>query len=261
MALLRCDLASETLQMDTTVTVILPQDLAPPFSPEPQRGDPSPPVLYLLHGAGDDSTSWSRFSAIEQYVKPLGLAVVMPQVGRSFYVDQVHGQPYGTFLTQELPALLHSMLRLSDRREDTFVAGLSMGGYGAIRWALSEPHRFAAAGSFSAPLDIAGVRRQRDPRREPMLEAAFGETDLHGTQHDVFQLLRDLRPSAGAAPALFVGCGRADPLLPHSERFASAATDSGLAVTTSYPPGEHAWDYWDRAVRELLEWLPLRTRR
>ena len=114
--------------------------------------------------------------------------------------------------------------------------------------------------SFSGPLDIAGVRQQRDPHREPMLEAAFGEGDLHGGPHDLFQLIRDLRSSGDVPPALFVGCGSDDPLLPHSERFASAATDSGLAVTTSYPPGEHAWDYWDRAVRELLDWLPLRTR-
>jgi putative tributyrin esterase len=259
MALLRCDIASSTLQMDTTVTVILPHDQDPPVSPDQGRGDGLPQVLYLLHGAGDDSTSWSRFSAIEQYVQPLGLAVVMPQVGRSFYVDQVHGQRYGMFLTQELPALMQSMFRLSERREDTFVAGLSMGGYGALRWALSDPDRFAAAGSFSGPLDIARARAGREPHREPMLEAAFGEDDLTGTQHDLFRLLADLRASGRTPPDLFVGCGAEDPLLPHSHDFARAATESGLAVTTSYPPGEHAWAYWDSAVRELLAWLPLRT--
>jgi S-formylglutathione hydrolase FrmB len=193
-------------------------------------------------------------------VQPLGLAVVMPQVGRSFYVDQAHGQRYGAFLTQELPSLVHSMFRVSDQREDTFVAGLSMGGYGALRWALSDPDRFAAAGSFSGPLDIARARAGREPHREPMLAAAFGQDDLAGTRHDLFRLLADLQASGHTPPDLFVGCGTEDPLLPHSHDFARAATESGLAVTTSYPPGEHSWTYWDTAVRELLSWLPLRAR-
>ncbi len=126
---------------------------------------------------------------------------------------------------------------------------------------LSAPERFAAAGSFSGPLDIAGIRSQRDPHRESMLEAAFGTEDLHGSEHDLFQLLADLSASGSTAPDLFVGCGAQDGLLPHSVQFARAAKDSGLTVTTSYPPGEHSWPYWDRAVRELLDWLPLRTRR
>jgi putative tributyrin esterase len=260
MALLRCDITSWTLKMDTSLTVILPQDHVTQFSPEPAPPDPAPPVLYLLHGAGDDSTAWARFTAIERYVAPLGLAVVMPQVGRSFYVDQVHGQPFGTFLTEELPQIVHSMFRLSSRREDTFVAGLSMGGYGALRWALSRPDRFAAAGSFSAPLDIVRVRALREPHREPMLGAAFGEDDLAGSPHDLFRLLADVAGSATTPPALFVGCGTEDPLLPHSEQFASAATELGLPVTTSYSPGEHAWAYWDTALRELLAWLPLAER-
>ena len=145
MALLRCDFVSEVLKMDTSMTVILPQDLSTPFSPEPAPIRTAPPVLYLLHGLGDDATAWTRQTAIERYVGPLGVAIVMPQVGRSFYADQVHGQPYWTFLTEELPALVDSMFHVSTRREDTFVAGLSMGGFGAMRWASRAPERFAAA--------------------------------------------------------------------------------------------------------------------
>ena len=121
------------------------------------------PVLYLLHGLSDDDTIWSRRTSIERYVAPLGIAVVMPQVHQSFYSDEVHGLPFWTFLTEELPALVHGFFRTSTRREDTFVAGLSMGGYGAMKWALREPHRFAAAASLSGALALSHPSDRADP--------------------------------------------------------------------------------------------------
>src|SRR6476620_7902799 len=137
MALVRCDFFSEVLEVGTSVTVLLPQ------ASEQQIGvvstastnDGDFPVLYLLHGLSDDSTAWLRYSSIERYTAPLGLAVVMPQVQRSFYADEVHGERFFTFLSDELPRVVASFFRVSRRREDTFVAGLSMGGYGALKWA------------------------------------------------------------------------------------------------------------------------------
>ena len=123
-------------------------------------------MLYLLHGLSDDDTIWLRRTSIERYVAPLGLAVVMPQVHRSFYTDEAHGNRYWTFLSEELPELVHHFFRLSRRREDTFVAGLSMGGYGALKWALREPERFAAAASMSAAADVAGMQAHGDWRPE-----------------------------------------------------------------------------------------------
>src|SRR5690606_35149889 len=113
------------------------------------------PVLYLLHGLSDDDTIWLRRTSIERYVAGLGLAVVMPNVHRSFYADMAYGGQYWTFLTEELPRVAGDFFPLSDAREDNYVAGLSMGGYGAFKWALSYPERFAAAGSLSGVLDLA----------------------------------------------------------------------------------------------------------
>jgi len=104
MALVRCDFESEVLEVATSMTVLMPQDEqsgAPAANPRPD-----PPVLYLLHGLSDDSTSWLRHTSLERYLWERPLVVVMPQVGRSFYADEVHGHRYWTFLTEELPAIV-----------------------------------------------------------------------------------------------------------------------------------------------------------
>src|SRR3954454_13731935 len=128
MALLRCDFFSDVLGLSTSMTAILPQSTSAQIGMSGSVGGGLPPVLYLLHGLSDDDTTWLRRTSVERYVAPLGLAVVMPQVHRSFYTDQAHGGRYWTFLSEELPAVVNSFFTVSDRREDTFVAGLSMGG-------------------------------------------------------------------------------------------------------------------------------------
>src|SRR5215204_1145839 len=155
MALMRCDFFSDALGLSTSMTVILPQRTQAQIGMASIGGDSPPPVLYLLHGLSDDDTTWSRRTSIERYVAPLGLAVVMPQVHRSFYLDEAIGNRYWTFLSEELPSVVGSFFRVSQRREDTFVAGLSMGGYGAVKWALRQPERFAAAASLSGALDAS----------------------------------------------------------------------------------------------------------
>src|SRR3712207_5132006 len=125
---LRVDFFSDSLALSTSMTVLLPQRTTTQIGMTGATGDGPPPVLYLLHGLSDDDTIWLRRTSVERYVTELGLAVVMPQVHRSFYADEVHGGRYWTFLSDELPALVSSWFRVSERREDTFVAGLSMGG-------------------------------------------------------------------------------------------------------------------------------------
>src|SRR4051794_29867386 len=123
MALLRCDVFSEALSLSTSMTVILPQPTTTQIGMTGGGGQEPPPVLYLLHGLSDDDTIWLRRTSIERYVAPLGLAVVMPQVHRSFYADEAYGLRYWTFVSQELPELVGRFFRVSQAREDTFVAG------------------------------------------------------------------------------------------------------------------------------------------
>jgi len=150
MALVHCDFFSEALGLSTSMCVILPQATGGgQIGMASAAAAKQHPALWLLHGLSDDHTIWQRRTSIERYVAPLGLAVVMPAGGRSFYADMAHGLRYWTFLSEELPALARSFFPLSEAREDNFVAGLSMGGYGAFKWALRCPQQFAAAASLS----------------------------------------------------------------------------------------------------------------
>ncbi|WP_029291789.1 alpha/beta hydrolase family protein, partial [Cellulomonas sp. HZM] len=157
MALVTCHFFSETLELSTAMTVLLPQATRAQIGLTGVAGDQPPPVLYLLHGLSDDETIWTRRTSIERYAAERGIAVVMPRAGRSFYTDELHGSRYWTFLSDELPHVVGQLFRVSAEPEDTFVAGLSMGGYGALRWALRRPERFAAAASLSGALDVAGA--------------------------------------------------------------------------------------------------------
>src|SRR3712207_5935441 len=133
MALIRCDFSTEALALGTSMIVLLSQTASTQIGLTGRAGDAPPPVLYLLHGLTDDDTAWTRYTSIERYAAAKGLAVVMPQVHRSFYADERYGLKFWTFLSEELPAVVSSLFRVSTRREDTFVAGLSMGGYGAFK--------------------------------------------------------------------------------------------------------------------------------
>ncbi len=249
MALIQCDFFSETLQLSTSMNVILPQPARARY-----------PVLYLLHGLSDDHTIWLRRTSIERYVDPLGLAVVMPAVHRSFYADMARGNRYWTFVSRELPALARGFFPISRRREDTFVAGLSMGGYGAFKLALSFPQRFAAAASLSGALDQAGpAPHDADPAMVAEMENIYGDLDkLAGSPNDVMHLARQVAKSAGPKPRLYQCCGTEDFLYQQNLRFRDQALALGLDLTYEEGPGEHEWGYWDRMIQRVLAWLPLK---
>ena len=185
MALLSWNFHSHTLGISASANVILPQAAV-------EKGEKLP-VLYLLHGLSDDHTNWQRRTSIERYADPLGLAVVMPAVNRSFYANMAHGPRYWDFISEELPQLARSFFPLSDKRADTFVAGLSMGGYGAFKVALSHPDRYAAAASLSGAVDMA--RRianldEIDPNWRAEMEDIFGPLEsISGSANDLFHLV------------------------------------------------------------------------
>jgi S-formylglutathione hydrolase FrmB len=252
MALLRCDFFSETLEVGTTMTVLLPQAGEEQVGVSGTPVEPPYPVLYLLHGLSDDSSAWLRYTSIERYAAAYGLAVVMPEVGRSFYADEAHGHRYWTFLSQELPDVVGAFFQVSDRREDTFVAGLSMGGYGAVKWALRHPERFAAAASLSGALDLDILAS--DEWRRPLFEQVF---DGHvGPRDDLFALLDGA--DVTGLPRLFVGCGTEDHLLPSNRRFLAALESAGVEAHVDLRPGEHEWPVWDAMIQDVLAWLPRR---
>jgi len=250
MAFLTCDFFSEVLEVGTSITVVLPQPTEDQIGVSAGTSSGPPPVLYLLHGLTDDHTAWHRYTSIGRYAEAAGLAVVMPAVHHSFYADEVHGHRYFTFVSEELPSVVASFFRVSTDPRDTFVAGLSMGGYGAFKLALTRPERYAAAASLSGALDLRYLVGRTD--RAALFRRAFDSKV--GVTDDLFALLS----AAPSIPPLYLGCGTDDPLLPYNQRFIEAATDVGADLTVDLRPGDHEWAVWDAMIRDVIAWLPMR---
>lgn len=259
MALVECKFYSEVLGLSTSMTVILPQKTTTQIGMSNVTRGKLHPTLYLLHGLSDDDSIWLRRTSIERYVAEMGIAVVMPQVHRSFYTDMEEGGKYWTFISEELPALARSFFPLSPKREDNFVAGLSMGGYGAIKLGLRKPKVFAAAASLSGALDMAHhFMNWEDPTAKTKeYEQIFGKEDIAGTHDDLLWLLQELDRSKGPKPALYQCCGTEDFLYADNQIFREACLETSLSLTYEEGPGSHEWGYWDTKIRDVLNWLPL----
>lgn len=256
MALIQCDFFSETLGLSTSMNVILPQSAPSQIGMDSKvsQTQVKHKTLYLLHGLSDDHSIWLRGTSIERYVASLGIAVVMPAVHRSYYANMAAGGNYWTFISEELPAIARSFFPLSDRREDNFVAGLSMGGYGAFKLALNKPEQYAAAASLSGGLDAA-IFATRMPEESKLI---FGTGNAaNELPNNLFLAAETLVQSGTAVPLLYQCCGTEDFLYEDNIRFREHANKLGLPLTYEEGPGEHEWGYWDKHIQRVLEWLPL----
>ena len=249
MALLETRFDSQTLDIFLGMNVILPE--------HPDAWNEPPAVLYLLHGLSDDHTIWSRRTSIERYAANYPLAIVMPDVHKSFYCDMAHGSNYWKFISEELPMLVERWFNVSRDPAKTFVAGLSMGGYGAIKLALECPGRFAAAASLSGALDIAAhIDDEFDESRTRTFEAIFGDLqNVPGSANDLIAQLRT--PQKTPATDFYVCCGTDDYLYQDSVAFRDAAIAAGLRLTYEESDGDHDWGYWDTHIQRILDWLPI----
>ncbi|MBN2643222.1 MAG: esterase family protein [Victivallales bacterium] len=257
MALINCDFFSESLGMQSSITVILPQQTGKDMigmagSVKKERY----PVLYLLHGLSDDHSIWLRRTSIERYVSALGLAVVMPNAHRSFYTDMQAGGKYFTYISSELPSICQAFFPISGEREDNFIAGLSMGGYGAFKIALSCPQRFCAAASLSGVLDIA----IKSPTWPELFDGIFGkDQELTGSKHDLFALADKLAAvPRESRPELFQSCGTEDFLYADNVKFCEHLRRIGYQHEYREKPGTHCWEFWDDTIQDVLKWLPLK---
>ena len=251
MAFLQVQFYAKTLRVAAMANVILPEN-EQGIGINAGEEETLPQVLYLLHGYSDDHSIWMRRTSVERYAAEKNLAIIMPAVNHSFYLNEAHGERYWDFVSEELPKTMHRFFRLSNKAEDTFVAGLSMGGYGAMKLALTYPERYEAAGCFSGMVDM--VEALKDERRGDMLKRLFDDPDsVSGSDADLFHLL-EKNADAPHKPRLLVACGTNDHLYEMHKRFVPALKANGWDVHGQEKPDiGHEWAYWDELVRQFIE--------
>ena len=248
MSLIEMRIFSESLNMSTGVNVILPLPRRSELPAEGLR------VLTLLHGMGDDYTMWLRKTNVERYALERGVAVVMPDGGLSCYHNMLRGGRYRDYVLDELPLLMRGLLPLSARREDNFIAGCSMGGFGALKLGMSRPEQYAAIGCFSA----AHMEYRPDhPRNRAMLMRVYGDA-LDACDA---QIERDiLAVNAGSrSMRVWHACGDRDVLRENALKtrdFFEALPQGAIDYSFETLPGKHDWALWDRMLAAFMQTLP-----
>lgn len=255
MALVHLDFHSDTLKMAVNADIILPQKSVSQIGMEGKRAE-NYRTLYLLHGLSDDHTIWQRRTSVERYAARYGVAVVMPSGGRSFYTDMCHGGAYYTYIAKELPAICRSFFAgMSASPADQYIAGLSMGGYGAWKIGMREG-TFAGIASFSGALDVyeLSFRRSLDDRR--WWEDIFGDIEsIPGSQEDVYALTEQMIASGRTIPKLYLSCGTEDRLLPASRRMRDLLAERNVPCEYREAPGNHNWEFWDVELERAMDYF------
>lgn len=252
MACFRGSIRSQVMEMDTLVNVVVPYDQYD-SNGKPRKIDK---VLYLLHGLKGNADSWQRYSSAERFAYYYGYAVIMPEVQRSFYTDMVYGPRYFTYLTEELPRVMHRMFCLPDDPQKTFIGGLSMGGYGALKCALNCPDQYAGAICLSSGFDLL-----TDPER--LVNAYHGREELQGLlglglqakPEDDLYAIADAWPANKPKPRLYIAVGTEDYLYHKNQEMRDHLVKDGFAPCYEEWPGIHDWRFWDVGLERGLRYM------
>jgi len=247
MAHITIETGSPTLCMTTSIHVVSPVE----------SGKPPDYTLYLLHGAGDNASTWQRLTTVEQYAHQYNCTVIMPEANRSYYTDMTYGLNYFYYVTQELPKFCSRLFQLNEDPARTFVAGLSMGGYGALKCALTYPGQYAKAVSLSGVTDIRQRIHDMDMPAGMVkeMQAVFGpELDIKPDQ-DLYKLAEATLSQAGKLPPILCCCGTEDPFIGMNREFAAYLRQSGSDFRYVEGPGAHEWRFWEQHLETAFDFL------
>lgn len=254
MGMLHFDYLSQTLGYHTNIYFILPACT--------HEGKAPAATLYLLHGGGGNGMDWIRYTSIERYADKYNIAVVMPEVdGSCFYADMKHGYNYFTYLTEEVVAVAEGLLPVNKEPEKRLVAGLSMGGYGAFKWAFNRPDFFAAAANLSGIsfiMDIFGgngfAAKDAEDTCGPVALNWGSLEELRGSMSDSKEWVDKAVREGTKLPKLFAAIGTEDYSYKLSCDYLQYCKEQGLDVHYEEMPGQHEWAVWDTMIERFMAW-------
>jgi S-formylglutathione hydrolase FrmB len=259
--LLRGNFYSDVLRLYTGIAI---------FVPDHYQDEGPYKVCYLFHGLHNDQNAWVDSTMLQVFARDYRTLFVLPAVGRSFYTDMKHGYKYFAYVSEELPHIVSKVFNISSRREDTAVIGCSMGGYGALKAALSKPGQYGFCGAISSAClfineHLEGLRKNADywlktggPEAQAILtdfQAAFGE-DLAYADSDEILKLAEKTAARTVRPRIYAACGTEDNLQKENLRFKTHIEKLNLDYTYEEWAGAHDWHFFNDALKKALEaWL------
>ena len=251
-SVINCKFDTNLLYYRDECNVILPSSICPKDIK----------VLYLLHGMHGTCHDWITYTNIARLAETYKVAVVCPNAKNSFYADMKYGEPFYTYLISEFMQYIQRTFGFSDKQKDNMIAGLSMGGYGALKIAFNNPDKFCIAGSFSGVLDLANIasfitgNEENDRRNSELFRNIFGENpQLADTDNDLISLIRRNKTVNGYSIKdlkVYQYCGNTDFLYMLNLNFKKHAQEAGLKLKYMTDGGAHEWERWSEQIALFL---------
>ena len=253
----RMEFHAQTIMQHVSFSFVLPNDVEMAEVRDPRHYERPTKTLILLHGLTGTDTDWLYGGVAQDMAIQYNLAVFMPAAGNNFYLDR--GYPGGnwcSFVGQELPDYIRRVFGCCDRREDTLIAGLSMGGYGALHTALQYPGRFSGCAALSSALRIRAIAEGRHDGVMPpeMFRDVFGDPDklLESDRNPEWQY-RQLQ--GREIPSIYMAIGTEDSLYACNQEFRRFLTEQKADFCYEEGPGGHFWSFWNEYLPRGLSWL------
>ena len=267
MAFATMNFFSKSLKRTIPFNIVIPTDKILPGEENEKAKERKPfQTLYLLHGILGNYTDWVNGTRLQALANDRNLCVVMPSGDNKFYSDSdLSGDMYGKLIGEELVEFTRNTFPLSHKREDTFIGGLSMGGFGAITNGLRNPETFGCIiGLSSALVKDHILNSVEEPGNDfftrTQYRTLFGLErieDFVGSVDDYDALAEKLVKEKGPMPKIYLACGNEDGLIDVNVQFKDRLISLGYDVTWEQGPGVHDWYFWDQYIEKALEWLPV----
>lgn len=249
------DFYSECLKRTVTFRIILPNEAD-------NQNTPSMKLLLLLHGYCGINTDWMLNSKVMELAVKHHICVVMPSGENSFYLDgEATGRGYATFIGKELPDYVKRTFPVSELKEDTYIGGFSMGGFGALHTAFQFPETFGKVFALSSALIIHEVKNMKPGRGNDIANydyyrLMFGQpTMLETSENNPEELIRQLLYEEKKIPQIFMACGKSDFLLENNRSFVDFLKENGVEHTYLESEGDHNFDFWNAYLEIAVKWL------
>ncbi len=211
-------------------------------------------TLLLLHGAWDNGESWIENTNISRYVDENNIALILPSVGNSFYKKKFLGEDFFEYITEEILGFAKNLFPLSDKKEDNFVGGVSMGGYGAFKIAFKRPDLFSKAFSLSGAMDLQNTARLLKTVGINLDNVFENVRKINDTEDDIYVILNKALEEGAKIPDLYQGIGYKDYMYEGNQKFRNEASKLGINLTYEEGPGDHDWKFWNEYVEKAILW-------